>query len=186
MMGDRIARHFDVHAPPRLPNLDPAECRSRVENLLGPSLGNAIVAACDYFQPRDMTVRIQQIASVGVHHGVGPPHLAHHVASGRHRCRVRRCRRRELALTRRLPLAAASRRRCCNLRAILRASSTAAWSAAVSGSVTAMLSSAMATPPKVPRRCQSHGSEERLSFKILLTMNPRSYRVNVTLKKLLT
>jgi len=73
MMGDRIARHFDVHAPPRLPNLDPAECRSRVENLLGPSLGNAIVAACDYFQPRDMTVRIQQIASVGVHHGVGPP-----------------------------------------------------------------------------------------------------------------
>ncbi len=44
----------------------------------------------------------------------------------------------------------------------------------------------MATPPKVPRRCQSHGSEERLSFKILLTMNPRSYRVNVTLKTLLT
>ncbi len=33
---------------------------------------------------------------------------------------------------------------------------------------------------------QSHGSVERLSFKILLTMNPRSYRVNVTLKTLLT
>jgi hypothetical protein len=72
-MGDGIARHFGVHAPPRLPNLDPAECRSRGENLLGPSLGNAIVAALDYFHPRDMTVRIQQIASVGVHHGVGPP-----------------------------------------------------------------------------------------------------------------
>jgi hypothetical protein len=57
--GDGIARHFDVHAPPRLPNLDPAECRSRGENLLGPSLGNAIVSALDYFHPRDMTVRIQ-------------------------------------------------------------------------------------------------------------------------------
>src|SRR5260370_605817 len=33
---------------------------------------------------------------------------------------------------------------------------------------------------------QSHGSVERPSFKILLTMNPRSHRVNGTQKKLLT
>ena len=56
-----------------LPNLDPAINRSRVENLLSSSLGNAVVAAFDYFHLRDMTARIQEIASVGMHLGVDLP-----------------------------------------------------------------------------------------------------------------
>jgi hypothetical protein len=34
-----------------------------------PCGGNAIVAAPDYFTRRDTTVDVQEIASVGVHHG---------------------------------------------------------------------------------------------------------------------
>jgi hypothetical protein len=71
--ADGVARHLDVHASIALPNLDPAISWSRIENLPSPSLGNAVVAALDHFHFRDMTARIQQIASVVVHHDLDPP-----------------------------------------------------------------------------------------------------------------
>ena len=68
--ADGVARYFDMHAPIPLPNLDPAKSRLRVENLFGPLHGGAIIAALDDFHGRDMRARIQEIASVGMHHGV--------------------------------------------------------------------------------------------------------------------
>ena len=69
MKVDGIARQPDMHLPVPLPNLDPAESRLGGENLLGPPLGNAIVATLDHFHRCDMTVAIQELASVSVHHG---------------------------------------------------------------------------------------------------------------------
>jgi len=76
MKLDRVARQPDMHAPVPLPDLNAAESRWCGENLLGPAVGNAIVAAPDYFTRRDTTVDVQEIASVGVHHGDDLPGIA--------------------------------------------------------------------------------------------------------------
>jgi hypothetical protein len=76
MKLERVARQPDMHVPVPLPDLNAAESWLGGENLLGPALGNAVVAALDYFDRRDMTVAVQEIASVGVHHGDNLPRIA--------------------------------------------------------------------------------------------------------------
>src|SRR5260221_3385688 len=59
---------YELHTPTELPHFDPAAIGSRFENFGRSRRRIAIVEAFDHLRrPRDMTPRIEEIASVGVH-----------------------------------------------------------------------------------------------------------------------
>jgi hypothetical protein len=62
---------MDVHASIKLPKFDPVKIRSDGENFLAPQSGGVIVKAINDLNRRDMTLRVEKIASVSVIPGHG-------------------------------------------------------------------------------------------------------------------